>query len=202
MTRPALALLTPDRVTDPDLIARVVTGDRLAARALYDAHVGRVYRLAHRLTGDGQLAHEVTQDTFVKAMSRLDTFRGEAAFTTWLHRITVTVALNTVRRVKRIRGRETSIDEASLTGAHAHAFVADDAPSRVDPMLRDRLHRAIDALPEIYRTTLVMHELEGYTHVEIADALGIAVGTCKSRLSVARAQLRDALRDLEGDIRS
>jgi len=180
-------------VNEPDLIARVVAGDRLAARALYDAHVGRVQRLAYRLTGDAQLAHEVTQDTFVKALTHLDQFRGASAFTTWLHRITVTAALNAMRRVKRQRGRETPIEDAALIVGH-------DASDGVDPIVRDRLHRAIDALPEIYRTTLIMHELEGYSHVEIAAALGVAVGTCKSRLFIARAQLRTALRDLEGEI--
>jgi RNA polymerase sigma-70 factor, ECF subfamily len=194
VTQPALALTSSDRVNEPELIARVLAGDRLAARELYDAHVGRVYRLAFRVTGDSQLAHEVTQDAFVKALSSLDRFRGDSALTTWLHRITVTVALNAVRRVKRLRGRETSIEDA-------HDVVSKDTADAVDPLLRDRLHRAIDALPEIYRTTLIMHEFEGYTHVEIADSLGIAVGTCKSRLSVARAQLRAALSDLAGEVR-
>jgi RNA polymerase sigma-70 factor, ECF subfamily len=191
VTHPALALYDPDRVTESDLITRARTGDRLAARALYDAHVGRVHRLAHRLTGDVQLAREVTQDAFVKALSRLDQFRGDSAFSTWLHRITVTVALNTVKRVKRQRGRETPIEDAELVAAGG---------DEVDPVLRDRLHKAIDALPEIYRTTLVMHEFEGYSHIEIAEALGVAVGTCKSRLFIARAQLRAALRDLQGEI--
>ena len=70
----------------------------------------------------------------------------------------------------------------------------------IDPIVRERLHRAIDALPEIYRTTLIMHEFEGYSHVEIAEMLGVAVGTCKSRLFIARAPLRAALRDLKGEI--
>jgi RNA polymerase sigma-70 factor, ECF subfamily len=191
VTEPALALTRSDRVTEPDLIARVLAGDRLAARALYDAHVGRVHRLAQRMTGDAQLAREVTQDTFVKALSHLDQFRGDAQFTTWLHRVTVSVALNAMRRVKRIHGRETPIEDAELA-------VTDGGG--IDPIVRDRLHKAIDALPEIYRTTLIMHELEGYSHIEIAEALGVAVGTCKSRLFAARAQLRTALRDLEGEI--
>ena len=193
MTEPALAHPSPPRVTEPELIARVLAGDRLAARALYDAHVGRVYRLAFRLTGDAQLAHEVTQDTFVNALKHLDRFRGDSQLGTWLHRITVTVALNTMRRLKRRQGREEPIEEADV-GA-----VRDDGDG-IDPIVRERLHRAIDALPEIYRTTLIMHEFEGYSHVEIAEMLGVAVGTCKSRLFIARAQLRVALRDLKGEI--
>jgi RNA polymerase sigma-70 factor (ECF subfamily) len=193
VTEPALALTRPHPVTEPDLIARVRAGDRLAARALYDAHVGRVHRLAHRLTGDAQLAREVTQDAFVRALAHLDRFRGDSTFATWLHRIVVTVALNAVRRVRRQRGREAPIEDADATGGF-------HAPDGIDPVVRERLHRAIDALPEIYRTTLVMHELEGYSHIEIAAALGVAVGTCKSRLFIARDKLRAALRDLEGEI--
>ena len=193
MTEPALALHESARVSEPDLIARVLAGDRLAARALYDAHVGRVQRLAHRLTGDAQLAREVTQDAFVRALSRLGQFRGDAQFSSWLHRIVVSVALNAVRRRKRLTGRERPIEDAEAIGTDPHG-------GGIDPVVRERLHRAIDALPEIYRTTLVMHELEGYSHIEIAEALGVAVGTCKSRLFVARAQLRAALRDLEGEI--
>jgi RNA polymerase sigma-70 factor, ECF subfamily len=191
VTEPALVLLGKDPVTEPDLIARVRAGDRLAARALYDAHVGRVLRLAHRITGDQHLAREVAQDAFVKALSRLDQFRGDAAFSTWLHRITVTVALNTMKKVKRQHGRETPIEDADLVAGEGEG---------IDPLLRARLHKAIDALPEIYRTTLIMHEFEGYSHIEIAEALGVAVGTCKSRLFIARSQLRAALRDLEGEI--
>lgn len=196
MTVTRLALVPNDSalVTEPDLIARVVAGDRLAARALYDAHVGRVHRLAYRLTGDQQLAEEVVQDTFVRAIAHLGRFRGDCALATWLHRITVTVALNARRGSRRREERETTIDEAdgdASTGLHGDG---------VDPILRDRLHRAIDGLPEMYRTVVVMHDFEGYSHVEIAEVLGIPVGTCRSRLFLARAQLRVALGDLKGEI--
>jgi RNA polymerase sigma-70 factor (ECF subfamily) len=195
VTKPALVLLSPARVNESDLIARVLAGDRIAARELYDAHVGRVHRLAYRLTGDVQTAHEVTQDTFVKALSQLDRFRGDAALSTWLHRITVSIALNAVRRTKRLHGREAPIEDAE-----SHVATWGNPGDGIDPVVRDRLHTAIDALPDIYRTTLIMHEFEGYSHTEIAEALGVAVGTCKSRLFIARAQLRAALRDLEGEI--
>ena len=199
MTVTRLALVPNDSalVTEPDLIARVVAGDRLAARALYDAHVGRVHRLAYRLTGDQQLAEEVVQDTFVRAIAHLGRFRGDCALATWLHRITVTVALNARRGSRRREERETTIDEADGDGIG----VGDDGNGNgVDPILRDRLHRAIDGLPEMYRTVVVMHDFEGYSHVEIAEVLGIPVGTCRSRLFLARAQLRVALGDLKGEI--
>ena len=193
VTRLALVPTSPARVTEPDLIARVVAGDRLAMRALYDAHVGRVHRLAYRLTGDVQLAEEVVQDTFVKALAHLERFRGDCALTTWLHRITVSVALNATRGAKRRSGRETPIDDVDIGTTECDR-------ERVDPIVRERLHRAIDELPEIYRTALVMHDFEGYSHVEIAEVLGIPVGTCRSRLFLARARLRVALGDLEGEI--
>jgi RNA polymerase sigma-70 factor, ECF subfamily len=196
VTRLALVPTTPDRVNEPDLIARVVAGDRLAARALYDAHVGRVHRLAYRLTGDVQLAEEVVQDTFVRAIAHLGRFRGECALTTWLHRITVSVALNATRGSRRRQEREAPMEDAD--GDALHAF--GDEGEGVDPILRDRLHRAVDALPEIYRVVVVMHDFEGYSHVEIAEVLDIPVGTCRSRLFLARAQLRVALGDLKGEI--
>lgn len=196
VTRLALVPTNPDRVTEPDLIARVVAGDRLAARALYDAHVGRVHRLAYRLTGDVQLAEEVVQDTFVRAIAHLGRFRGECALTTWLHRITVTVALNATRGTRRRQERETAIEDADRDALGTFG----DQAERIDPILRDRLHRAVDALPEIYRVVVVMHDFEGYSHVEIAEVLDIPVGTCRSRLFLARAQLRVALGDLKGEI--
>jgi RNA polymerase sigma-70 factor (ECF subfamily) len=200
VTQPAL-VLSPDRVSEPDLIARVLAGDRLATRALYDAHVRRVHRVAYRLTGDPQLALEVTQDTFAKALSHLDRFRGDSALTTWLYRITVSIALNAVRRAKRHHGREAPLEDADSAQHVSHEPRGGyGSEGGIDPIVRERLHKAIDALPEIYRTTLIMHEFEGYSHVEIAEMLGVAVGTCKSRLFIARAQLRAALRDLEGEI--
>ena len=193
MTRTAVAQLSAYRVSEPDLIARVISGDRIAARELYDAHSARVFRLAFRLTGDADLAREFTQDTFVRAFAQLSKFRGDAAFSTWIHRITVTVVANAMRKVKRFRERETDLEDV-------HPIGSDGAG--VDPVLRDRLHRAIDDLPEIYRTTLIMHDIEGYTHTEIAEVLGVAEGTCKSRLSQARAQLRAVLSDLAPELES
>jgi RNA polymerase sigma-70 factor (ECF subfamily) len=169
---------------EPELIARVVAGDRLAARELYDAHAPRVFRLAFRLTGDGELARELTQETFIRAFAQLGRFRGESALSTWLHRVTVSVVSNAMRKVKRFRARETDLDDAMSMPALTRIS---------EPDLKDKLYRAIDELPEIYRTTLVMHDVEGYTHEEIASVLGVAEGTCKSRLSVARAQLREKL---------
>lgn len=169
---------------DSSLIARTTAGDLGAARALYDRHAPRVFRLAYRMCGDPDLAGDLTQDVFVRVFRQLGQFRGESAFTTWLHRVAVTTCLNTLRKVKRFRGREVELD-------HAHDQ-SGKAPDR-DPVLYAALTTAIEALPESLRIALVMHAIEGYTHVEIAAALGIAEGTSKSRVFEARAKLRETL---------
>jgi RNA polymerase sigma-70 factor (ECF subfamily) len=177
-------------VTDSTLIARAVAGDMAAQRALYDQHVDRVFRLAYRLAGDEELARDFTQETFVRAFDRLGTFRGESALGTWLHTIGVSVALNGLRKVKRFRAREAPLDEALTVGTTTR---------HADPDLKDRLRRAIDSLPDGYRTVFVMHDVEGYTHEEIATALGIQPGTSKAQLFRARAKLRLLLADFRGE---
>ena len=168
------------------LIARAATGDRGAARVLYDTHAPRVHRLTYRLCGDPDLAADLTQDVFVQLFRQLGTFRGESSFTTWLHRVAVTTALNSMRKVKRFRERETDLDEA-------REFTVSSGDGEVDPDVRDAVAAAIDALPESLRVALVMHAVEGYTHVEIGAVLGIAEGTSKKRVFDARARLRTVL---------
>jgi len=178
--------------TDEGSMVRLAReGDERALRGLYDAHVDRVYRLAFRMCGDDDLARDATQAAFIRAFQRLDQFRGDAAFSTWMHRITTSVTLNEIRKSRRHSTRERSLDEGAnqpVTG-----------PGRLDPDVRDRLHRAVDALPDIYRTVFVMHDVEGYRHEDIAESLDVAVGTSKARLSRARSKLRDALKDIAED---
>jgi RNA polymerase sigma-70 factor, ECF subfamily len=175
-------------VTEAHLIRMVLAGDRLAGRELYDAHAPRVYRLAFRMTRDEELARECTQDTFVSAFAKLPEFRHEAALSTWIHRIAVSTVLQALRSRRRRSARLVSIDEAC-------EVVMDENAD--DVALADRLERAVDELPEIYRTALIMHDLEGYTHAAIADVLKIAEGTSKTRVAHARARLRDALASLK-----
>jgi RNA polymerase sigma-70 factor, ECF subfamily len=177
-------------VDERDLIARVLAGDGVAERALYDAHVDRVYRLAFRMTGDDELAQEFTQDAFVRAFEQLGSFRGEARLSTWLHTIATSVVLNGLRKVKRLRSRETELE---------HADGVTIARREAEPDLKRRLTRAIDDLPDGYRTVFVMHDVEGYTHEEIGAALGVETGTSKAQLSRARARLREALADFAGE---
>ncbi len=170
-----------------ELVERAKQGDERAFASLYDMNVDRIYRLAYRMAGEDDLAMDFTQEAFVKAYQRLDQFRGDAAFSTWLHSITVSVALNGLRKVDRHRSRERSLEDAAPVA---------DGRAMVDPGVRDRIEKAVDDLPDIYRTVFLMHDLEGYPHGEIAKALGLAEGTSKARLSRARAKLREALGDV------
>jgi RNA polymerase sigma-70 factor, ECF subfamily len=175
---------TPDRGETARLIPRILEGDGEAARALYDAHYPGVYRLALRLTGDGELAAECVQQAFFRAFLRLETFRGEAAFGTWLYRVAVNVALTELKKLRRTREREEGLDPDVVEGPH---------PPDRDPMLARRIRRALTALPDGYRVVVVMHDIQGLTHAEIGAVLGIATGTSKARLSYARARLRTLL---------
>lgn len=170
-------------------IERAKAGDRAAQRELYETNVDRIYRLAFRLAGDEDVARDFTQEAFIRAFQRLGEFRGDSAFSTWLHTIAVSVSLNGLRKVKRLRTRETVLEDAEALG---------HSPRISDPDLRDRLYRAIDALPEGYRTVFVLHDVEGYTHEEIGQMMGIQSGTSKAQLFRARGRLREALADFAG----
>lgn len=176
-------------MSESELITRAVEGDAAAQRALYDTHVGRVYRLAYRVAGEEDLARDFTQEAFIRAFDRLPTFRRQSSFGTWLYTIAMSVALNGIRSVRRLRTREVALEHAESLGSRQRI---------ADPDLRDRLHQAIDALPTGYRTVFLMHDLEGYTHEEIGEVLGIQSGTSKAQLFRARARLREVLADFAG----
>lgn len=166
------------------LVARAQQGDREAARSLYDTHVRRIHRLVFRLCGDEEMARDLVQDTFIRVFDKLSTFRGDSAFATWVHRIAVTVTLNGLRKERRLRRGADDLD------------VANDLPApsdTVDPDLRARLRAAIEALPPGARASVILHDIEGYTHSEIGEMLGIAEGTSKARLFDARNKLKKAL---------
>ena len=168
------------------LIARVQAGDTSAARELYDAHVDRVYRLVYRLAGDVDQAKDYTQEAFIRVFDRLSHFRGESSLGTWICSVALSVALNGLRKIKRLRSREVALDGAVELGS---------TPREAEPDLKSRLARAIDQLPEGYRSVFLMHDVEGYTHEEIGEMLGVQPGTSKAQLSRARAKLRQSLAD-------
>ena len=171
-------------MTEWDLIRRVLSGDALAERQLYEAHVDRVFRLAYRMTGDATQAEDLTQETFIRAFDRLADYRGESAFGGWLHRVATSVILTALQKRKRLQNVETLREDMTELPSASQAE---------DPDLRRTLERAVSALDDNQRLVFVMHEIEGYSHQEIAAAMGTPVGTAKARLSRARQKLRDIL---------
>lgn len=171
-----------------DLVARSQAGDQTAFCELYRRHVGRVYALCLRLTGHAGDAEERTQDVFVRLWDKLRSFRGESAFSSWLHRLAVNVVLNerrtTGRRERRVMSTE---DPDNVVGAQ-HA-----APLRESAGLSIDLERAIAELPDGAREVFVLFDIEGYGHAEIAQLVGIAEGTSKAQLFRARQLLREKL---------
>lgn len=170
-------------MNERQLIQRARRGDPAAERSLYDTHVDRVFRLAYRMTGDLQLAEDLTQETFLRAFDSLDRFRGDAALSTWLYAIATRTVLSGLRKVRRLRDRETGTDELPEPPPSSHA----------DAELRLLLDGAIDALPQDMRIVFLMHDVEGFKHHEIAAGMEISPGTSKSRLHRARAWLREYL---------
>lgn len=167
---------------DQALIEKAREGDSRAIRALYDAHADRVYAVVRRLAGDDAEAEDWAQEAWLRVFRALPHFRGEARLGTWIHRIAINSALHGRRRERLRLGSMTSLNGAS------------EPVARVDrPLLRLGLAEAVDRLPDGMRRVLVLHDVEGYTHEEIADLLGVTTGTCKSQLFKARAKLRQML---------
>jgi RNA polymerase sigma-70 factor, ECF subfamily len=174
---------------ETELIHRAQQGDGEAIDALYRRHSARIYSVVRHLAGDDAQADDWSQEAWMRAIRALPTFRGESLFSTWLHRIAVNCALYGRRRRDRLGSREVESPEAG------------QEPSREErPLLRLRLEDAIQRLPDGMRKVLVLHDVEGYTHEEIGEMLGVASGTCKSQLFKARAKMRDMLREtMEGE---
>lgn len=168
---------------DDDLVRRASAGDVSAFEMLYRRHSARVHGAVWRLSGMNEArAQELTQEAFVRAWQKLDGFRFESAFTTWLHRLAVNVALMDLRG----RAPEDPADQDSLEAAGGT-----DTPFCAGE--RADLERAVAALPPRARAVLVLHDIEGWKHEEIGRELGMAVGTSKAQLHRARGLLRTML---------
>jgi len=181
---PLPVIPTPSLSDDVALAAR---GDRRAFERLYRQHVDRVFSLCARMVGERQRAEELTQDVFVRVWEKLESFRGDSAFSTWLHRMAVNVVLND-RQAER-RRRERHDDGIEDMDALPHGDVR---PLPV-PGLSIDLEAAIATLPPGAKKVFVLHDVEGYTHEEIAGMLGVTAGGCKAQLHRARMLLREAL---------
>lgn len=174
----------PGTSVDGDLaVRRAQRGERAAFESVYRQHVSRVYAVCRRLAGDQGLAEDLTQEAFVRAWQNLHSYRAGTHFAAWISRLAANVCLSD----RRLRGRLEAYESAPLEWEPA-----DTAPP-ADPGVEIDLDRAIDALPDQARAVFVLHDIEGFRHQEIADRLGVSVGTSKSQLHRARSLLREAL---------
>ena len=179
--------------SETQVIERAQRGDETAFAALFESHKRRVYSLCLRMTANTAEAEDLTQEAFLQLFRKIATFRGESAFSTWLHRLVVNVVLMHLRK----RGlQQVSLDEPDTS---------QDEPVRRDFGDEDRrlmksvdrlgLERAIAKLPGGYRTVFILHDIEGYEHNEIAEIMNCSVGNSKSQLHKARLKLREGLRE-------
>jgi RNA polymerase sigma-70 factor (ECF subfamily) len=179
-------------VSEAEAIERAKQGDAEAFEILYNLHKRRVYSLCLRMTANTAAAEDLTQEAFLQLYRKIATFRGESAFSTWLHRMAVNVVLMQLRK----KGLAVvPLDDTAET--------EEETPRKelgaVDPALagsvdRLQLQRAVDELPPGYRSIFLLHDVEGYEHNEIAELVGCSIGNSKSQLHKARMKLRELLK--------
>jgi len=182
-----------NELNEADAIERAKQGDAEAFQALYDKHKRRVYSLCLRMTANVAEAEDLTQEAFLQLYRKIATFRGESAFSTWLHRLSVNVVLMHLRK----KGLPVVSLEETTQGTE------EDSPKKdfgtqdlalAGSIDRLQLQRAVEDLPPGYRTIFVLHDVEGYEHNEIAEIVGCSIGNSKSQLHKARMKLRDLLK--------
>lgn len=184
---------TPPSASEADALARAQAGDHYAFAQLYSLHKRRIYSLCLRMVGNVAEAEDLTQEAFLQLHRKIATFRGDSAFSTWLHRLAINVVLMHLRK----KGLSViSLDEAmepTPEEGPGRSFGAPDL-SLTGSIDRLALERAISDLPAGYRLIFVLHDIEGYEHNEIAAMLDCSIGNSKSQLHKARLKLRDAMR--------
>jgi RNA polymerase sigma-70 factor, ECF subfamily len=179
-----MAVARQAQTADAGWVAEAQSGSAAAFERLYRQHVGRVYALCIRMTGNTAMAEDLTQETFLRAWRGLDAFRGDSSFATWLHRLAVNQVLSERRSAARRTARNAEAHERHWAQDHS---AGDAGNTRLD------LEQAIASLPEGARRVFVLHDIEGLRHEEVASVMGTAVGTSKAQLHRARKLLREAL---------
>jgi RNA polymerase sigma-70 factor (ECF subfamily) len=169
-------------LNDADVVRLAQQGDADAFERLYQLHSRKIYNLCLRMTGDRTEAEDLTQDVFLQLLRKIDTFRGESAFSTWLHRMSVNIVL--------MRFRKKPIADASLDTITNSAEESGTLPMEFG---QPDLQAAINELPLGYRTMFILHDIQGYNHDEIAELFGCSVGNSKSQVHKARLRLRELL---------
>jgi len=182
-----------DEFNEAEAIEKAKQGDAQAFQSLYDRHKRRVYSLCLRMTANTAEAEDLTQEAFLQLYRKIATFRGESAFSTWLHRLSVNVVLMHLRRKSL---PVVSLEESVQPGEDdtpKKDFGAEDV-ALAGSIDRLQLQKAVESLPPGYRTIFVLHDVEGYEHNEIAGIVGCSIGNSKSQLHKARMKLRDLLK--------
>ncbi len=179
--------------SEAEAIERAKWGDADAFEVLYSQHKRRVYSLCLRMTGNPTTAEDLTQEAFLQLFRKIGTFRGESAFSTWLHRLSVNVVLMQLRKKGLpVVSLEETMEPQQEDGPRYEPGTEDlSLRGSVD---RVNLERAIAELPAGYRSVFVLHDVEGYEHNEIAEMMGCSVGNSKSQLHKARLKMRDLLK--------
>ena len=193
VTEPVQVSALDAKTADADALVRAQAGDHHAFAHLYSLHKRRIYSLCLRMVGNAAEAEDLTQEAFLQLHRKIATFRGDSAFSTWLHRLAINVVLMQLRK----KGLALmSLDEAmepTQSDGPGRSFGAPDL-ALAGSIDRLALERAVGDLPAGYRLVFVLHDVEGYEHNEIADMLECSIGNSKSQLHKARLKLRDALR--------
>ena len=185
----SVAEVNKSQPSDFELAKKAAGGDGKAFEELYRRHYRRVYALTLRMMGNPTEAEDMTQEVFLQLFNKIGMFRGESAFTTWLHRMTVNQVLMHFR--KKSTRSELLTDEGETP---VQIVKGTENPGAAPVIDRIGLENALKQLPTGYRTVFVLHDVEGYEHYEIAEMLGIAEGTSKSQLHKARLKLRQLIR--------
>lgn len=192
---PPVSTIASDKLSEAEAIRQARNGDRPAFEYLYRYHSRRVYALCLRMVGNTAEAEDLTQEAFLLLLRKIHTFRGESAFSTWLHRLTVNLVLMRLRRkfppIVPIEAKPDPDDETFSPSIDMGApdLLLEGSIDRIN------LERCIQKLPVGYRTIFVLHDIEGYEHNEIAEMLGRSVGDSKSQLHKARTRLREQLHE-------
>ncbi len=186
--------LTPNGFPLPETIRLAQRGDAAAFESLYQAHSRRVYALCLRMARNPAEAEDLTQEAFLQMYRKIQTFRGDASFSTWLHRVTVNIVLMKLRRKKH---NEVSLEESTERDENSSTPPSEfgETDLRLTGSIdRINLQRAIGQLPPGFKSIFVLHDIQGYKHHEIGEILGCSAGNSKSQLHKARMRLRALLK--------
>jgi RNA polymerase sigma-70 factor (ECF subfamily) len=188
-----------EELAEADAIRLAQRGDAGAFERLYHLHSRRVYSLCLRMVGNPAAAEDLAQEAFLQLFRKIQTFRGESAFSTWLHRLTVNVVLMRLRRKNVMETSLNDLAEQDEEAGSAPREVGAEDLKLSGSVDRVNLERAVGHLPPGYRAVFLLHDVEGYEHNEIADMLGCSIGNSKSQLHKARTRLRELLQEAERD---